>query len=254
MRKSIDWNAVAEEYDLFVTTEHDIHFFRDLARESAGPVLELMCGTGRVSLPLLRDGVPLTCVDSSQGMLRQLEMNLTQWGLSADIHCQDVRELGLGRSFDLIFIAFNSFSELTSQLDQRRSLRCIRAHLSPKGLFVCTLHNPLVRRRSLDGIPREIGVFAVPGSDETLRLSGCFTYDPLTRLASGTQWYERLDGSGRSASQRSLDVVFYLFEADEFASLVESEGFSRVELFGDFDRSEFTPESPFMIWVLTSAG
>jgi SAM-dependent methyltransferase len=254
VKKSIDWDAVAEEYDLYVTAEHDLRFFRDLARESVGPVLELMCGTGRVSIPLQRDGVPLTCVDYSAGLLRQLEMKLTQWGLRTDVHCQDVRELDLGRSFDLIFIAFNAFAELTAEPDQRRSLRRIRAHLSPEGRFVCTLHNPVVRRRALDGVRREIGVLPVPGTDEALRFSSRFVYDPVTQLASGSQWYERLDRTGRLISERCLDIVFYLFERDEFTSLVESEGFSCLHLFGDFDRSNFKPESPFMIWVLTSDG
>ena len=65
----IDYDSVAEIYDLYVTADYDIPFFLSETAKVEGPVLELTAGTGRLSLPLVQAGVRLTCVDNSQGML-----------------------------------------------------------------------------------------------------------------------------------------------------------------------------------------
>jgi len=64
-------------YDLYVTQDVDVEVFVAEARKAQEKVLELMCGTGRVSLPLVEEaGVELTCVDASAAMLARLEEKL----------------------------------------------------------------------------------------------------------------------------------------------------------------------------------
>jgi ubiquinone/menaquinone biosynthesis C-methylase UbiE len=69
----IDYDCVADIYDLYVTSDLDIGFYLEEATKVQGKVLELMCGTGRVSISLLEAGVDLTCVDASKGMLARLQ-------------------------------------------------------------------------------------------------------------------------------------------------------------------------------------
>jgi len=57
MNKSIDFGTVADLYDVYVQWEVDIPFFRELSVDATGEVLELMSGTGRLSIPLLQHGV-----------------------------------------------------------------------------------------------------------------------------------------------------------------------------------------------------
>jgi len=71
----IDYDTVAEFYDLYAAATYDHEFI--LARvSSATRVLELMSGTGRLSIPLVRAGAVLTCVDLSRGMLDVLQRKL----------------------------------------------------------------------------------------------------------------------------------------------------------------------------------
>ncbi len=89
-----------------------------------GKVLELMCGTGRVSIPLLEAGVDLTCVDASEGMLARLKDRLRARNLEARVVQADVRRLDLGEEgFELALIPSHSFSELVSSRDQLLALR-----------------------------------------------------------------------------------------------------------------------------------
>ena len=92
--KSIDFDPVARYYDLYVQTELDVPFWVEEARRHAGRRLELMCGTGRISLALLRAGFALTCVDYSAGLLAVLREKLArERGLVAEVVEADVRHL-----------------------------------------------------------------------------------------------------------------------------------------------------------------
>jgi ubiquinone/menaquinone biosynthesis C-methylase UbiE len=81
----MDYDRVAHLYDAYVQTELDIPFFLEEAKKVGGPVLELMCGTGRVSLPLLEAGIDLTCADSPAGMLEVFRGKLEDEGLAAEV-------------------------------------------------------------------------------------------------------------------------------------------------------------------------
>src|SRR5437762_10140790 len=59
-------------FSAFRTPSGDAEFYRTLARESGGPVLELGCGSGRVLLPIAREGIACTGLDSSDAMLEEL--------------------------------------------------------------------------------------------------------------------------------------------------------------------------------------
>ena len=75
----IDYDRVADVYDLYVTSYLDVGFYVAEADKVKGKVLELMCGTGRASMPLLEAGVDLTCVDASEGILaRALKRGCTR--------------------------------------------------------------------------------------------------------------------------------------------------------------------------------
>ncbi|MBI4403803.1 MAG: class I SAM-dependent methyltransferase, partial [Deltaproteobacteria bacterium] len=117
IKKNINFDIIAEYYDILVTVDVDISFWVEEARKAKGPVLELMCGTGRISVPLIEAEIPLTCVDYSEGLLRYLREKIKKKNLKADVFCMDVRELHLKNMFDLIFIGFNSFSEIIDKKD-----------------------------------------------------------------------------------------------------------------------------------------
>jgi SAM-dependent methyltransferase len=111
----IDYDRVADVYDLYVTSDLDVGFYVEEATKARGKVLELMCGTGRVSVPLLEVGVDLTCVDASAGMLARLEERLHARKLKARVVRADIRHLDLGEEeFELALVPFHSFSELVS--------------------------------------------------------------------------------------------------------------------------------------------
>jgi ubiquinone/menaquinone biosynthesis C-methylase UbiE len=67
MKETIQFDKVADIYDCYVKADFDIPFFLKESEGFEGEILELMCGTGRVSIPLLDSGRKMTCIDYSYG-------------------------------------------------------------------------------------------------------------------------------------------------------------------------------------------
>ncbi len=248
--RSIYFDSVADLYDDYVRTEFDIPFWLSEARAVKNKVLELTCGTGRVSLPLLKAGIDLTCVDYAPRMLDRFQKKLEQHRLSCSLICQDIAELTLPGRYGLIFIPFHSFSELVTEEDRRKTLLRVRRHLAGNGIFICTLQNPALRTASMDGTSRPIGEFSLPHG-ESLVVKSRLTYDPSSQLAEGVQLYSRYASNGTLVDQRTLDMRFYLFRREEFEALARECGFTVDALYGDYDYGRFDETtSQFMIWKL----
>jgi len=247
---AMDYSKVAELYDLYVQTEIDVPFFLQEA-ESCRDVLELTSGTGRLSLPLLRQGVPLTCLDSSPEMLAVLRRKLQAHGLSAPVYEMDVTGFSLPVKYDLIIFPFNAFAEIITPDAQRSTLSAIHAHLADQGRFICTLHNPPVRLKTADGQVHLRGEFPLPDEGGKLRLSSLERYDSEAGLVTGAQIYEIYNAAGEMQEKWSLDLHFYLHTRESFEELARTQAFQIKDFYGDYERSSFQPDSsPFMIWVL----
>ncbi|UCG56378.1 MAG: class I SAM-dependent methyltransferase [Phycisphaerales bacterium] len=246
----MDYSRVAHLYDAYAGTQFDIPFFLKEA-EVASQVLELMSGTGRLSIPLIQAGVRLTCVDNCPDMLAILRAKLADKALSGRVHEMDVCNLSLTETYDLIILPFHSFAEIFPRNDQRRALAGIRRLLAEGGRFICTLHNPPVRLRSVNGELVQLGKHPLPDGKGTLSLSAVEHYDVANHIVKGTQFYEVYDTDGTACFKDSVDVQFYLHEKDEFQELVQSEGLDTLNLHGDYSHSAFDENnSAFMIWIL----
>jgi SAM-dependent methyltransferase len=239
--RSIDFDRVASYYDSYVQTDFDLAFWLDEARRCLGPRLELMCGTGRISLPILRDGLALTCADYSGGQLAVLRQKLAREHLSAEVVQADARSLPWRDAFDLVFIGFHAFAELVTADDQLAALRSIRGTLRTGGRFVCSLHNPAVRGPQLDGQWRAIGTFDLPGTDRRLEVRGRYLWDPASGLADGEQLYRELEADGRVALETALPVRFLLIGADAFLAMARQAGLRLEEQWGSYARAPFEP-------------
>ena len=247
---AMEYSQVAHWYDTYVKTDIDLPFFVNEAKD-CNQVLELTSGTGRLSIPLIEAGVPLACVDSSPEMLAVLRQKLAAKGLSANIYEMDMCNLSLKEKFDLIIIPFNSFSEILSIYEQRQALKGIGNCLTETGRFICTLHNPPIRIKSVNGQLILRGKHSLPDGDGTLLLWSVEEYDRRNSLVKGTQFLEMYNSNGVMHHKSFVDIQFYLHQQEEFQKLTQSQGFRLVSLYGDYSYSEFQSESsPFMIWVL----
>ncbi len=250
MKRPIEFDDIADIYDYYVTTDLDIPFYLNQLGRLKGQVLELMCGTGRVSIPLIKQGISLTCVDYSAKMLEQFKDKLSSNNLQARLVEADVCKLDLGSRFDAIFIPFHSFMELIGEQKQVAALERINAHLKDDGVFICTLHNPGPRTRVVTGEKVLRGEFLLP-NEQTLVLYSKEQINQGRSMIIGTQYYMINNKSGELLLERQIDIAFSLIEKDRFEYLAKRAGFTVHKLYGDYSQGSFDyRNSPFMIYLL----
>src|SRR4051812_23988253 len=112
----------------------DVLFYRTLARETGGPVLELGCGTGRTLLPIAADGAECVGLDASPAMLQALKEKTPPANLTLIEGRMESFDLG-ERRFRLITAPFRVLSHLLDTETQLAALDRVRHHLLPGGAF-----------------------------------------------------------------------------------------------------------------------
>jgi len=250
MMKSIDFDPAARYYDAFVRADFDVAFWVQESSSRQGRCLELMCGTGRLSLPILRAGRALTCADYSRGLLDVLRERVKAESLPAEVVEMDARELSFADPFDFIFIGFHAFSELSTDQDAAAALASIRRCLSARGSLMCSLQNPAQRRAALTGEWKDFGDAPLPGTPNRVAVRGRYQLRE-DDLVVGEQVYRELDPQGREVGGLVLPLKFRLYDEAHFRRLADAEGFAVTLLYGDYDRSSYDPErSPFAIYEL----
>jgi len=124
----------------------DVAFYRRLAAETGGPILDVGCGTGRVAVALAADGHEIVGVDLSLPMLRLAEER--RRALPGDAAGRlsfgraDMMTLELGRDFALVLTPARVFQFALTQDAQRQALAALRSHLRPDGRLVLDLFDP----------------------------------------------------------------------------------------------------------------
>lgn len=244
------YKRIANLYDQFVKTDYDVEFFLNEAKKFDGELLELMSGTGRLTIPLLEAGITVTCVDFSTEMLAILQNKLVKQGLTAETHHMDVRDLNLGRQFKQIILPFQAFPEIVGEVDQTQALSAILAHLHPDGEFICTLHNPIVRIQSVNNQLTLVARHAQDDGGE-LQVWLLQNHSADDQLVQVLEFFERYDVNGVLTSKRYSSLQFHLLEKHRFEQMTHKVGFEIVQCYGNYNYEEFTEEnSPFMIYVL----
>ena len=151
-------NAARYERDMrrVSDTVDDIPFYVDLARQAAEQgqaVLELGCGTGRVTIPIALAGAQVTGLDSSPAMLDIARERAEGAGVRVRWVEGDMADFDLAERFGLVVIPFRSFLHLTREDEQAGCLASIHRHLTAGGrlalnFYIAPAGAPGATRRS----------------------------------------------------------------------------------------------------------
>jgi SAM-dependent methyltransferase len=251
-----NYDVIAELYDSFVPATFDIPFFLTETQKSPGEVLELMSGTGRVSIPLLEAGHQLTCVDLSAELNAVFRRKLDRLGLKADIYQMDICRLDLPKKFPLAILPFHSFMHIVSPDDQRKAFERIHRHLLPGGTFILTLRNPALRKQAVDGQYHLMHKRPLEDGSGSLLVWIQENFDPTDpQVVAALEFFEEYDPRGVMVSKRLLELCFRFSGREEIETLAQAAGFRVKALYGDYEWGEFQAESSlFMIWLFERAG
>lgn len=229
----------------------DIQGYRRLVRELApgGPVLELGCGTGRLLIPLARDGHQVVGIDLARPMLRRCAERLARLPASrraaAVLLQADLRAVPLSGPFPLILCPFNAFMHLYERPDVEAALGEVRRLLAPGGTFVFDVLNPDPRWLARDPQRRWARTrMRHPESGEPLVYTTNHLYDPMRQVAFMRIYYELPQQRPESLTrERVVHLAHRQFFPAELEALLHYNGFTIERREGGFEGEPFTPES-----------
>ena len=227
-------------YDLLVHPGPCERFYCDLARDTAGPVLELACGTGRLTLPLARTGQDVTGLDASDAMLRAARAKAETRCSTARFVQGDMRSFELGQRFALVIVSCNSLGHLTDHEDMATALGQVARHLDPGGLFAFDIANPQIRDLA------QLDVAARPG---VVRREELVAYDPVQQVRV-VQWHVHEPGRRtRTFAPMRLRAIF----PRELPLLLKAAGLDLIAQHGDFEGGPLTGGSPNQVCLARAA-
>ena len=132
-------DLLAQTWDLGrgdTTQWSDRPFFLEIVRQFGEPVLDVGCGTGRILLDFLAQGIDVDGVDNSPEMLTLCRSKADSLGLSVQLFEQPMETLSLTRRYRTMIVPSSSFQLLTEKTEAEKAIRNFYAHLSPGGVLV----------------------------------------------------------------------------------------------------------------------
>jgi SAM-dependent methyltransferase len=215
----------------------DVTWYRELAkRRAATRVLELGAGSGRVTIPLARDGHEVVAVDRSAAMLDRLRARVAALpdvvARRITIVQGDLRDFDVAGRFPLVIAAFNVLEHLYTRGEVAACLGRVAAHLEDGGAFAFDVQMPDLAWLLRDPQKRWARTrFTDPTTGRVMFYSTNHDYDPVSQIALIRLYYEPADGKGAA---RVVKLSQRKFFPAELEALLAHAGFRTAERHGDF--------------------
>ncbi|MPZ17781.1 MAG: methyltransferase domain-containing protein [Luteitalea sp.] len=237
------WNEYAAFYDwenARTVGRRDVAFWRNLARQAGGPVLELGCGTGRVAVPLVRARVSMVGVDRSEAMLARARQRLRRSPDGLLLVRGDITSLPFEpHTFPLVIAPYGVLQSLLSDRLLKRTLDDVARVVRPGGLFGVDLVADVPRWEQYDRrltLRGRSGPHGLP-----VALVESVRQDRVRKLTIFDQEYIEGKGAGRRVTRFS--VAFRTLSVPDMAKRLERAGFRIDALLGDYNGTPWDPRS-----------
>jgi SAM-dependent methyltransferase len=208
-----------------------------------GPVLELAIGTGRIAVPLAARGVPVAGIELSRAMADRIAGK--PGGAGIDVTIGDMTSTRVPGEYSLVYLVFNTISNVTTQDGQVDVFCNAAAHLRRGGLFLIEVGLPDLRRLppGQDTVP-----FRVAPDQEGGGYVGFDQYDVVTQQFTSTHVTVSADGSGQFRR-----IPFRYAWPAEMDLMARIAGLELRHRWADWDRSPLTSESTKHVSVWAQA-
>jgi SAM-dependent methyltransferase len=249
---SAGWDDYAEFYDwenAQTMARRDVPFWRRLARASDGPVLELGCGTGRITVPMVRAGATVIGIDLSEPMLKRARdrVRRTRLGRRARLVRGDIRALPFPASqFALVAAPYGVLQSLLREADLRDTLRSVHDVLTPGGRLVIELVADLASWQEYRGATRLRGWR--PGRKSHLTLVESVRQDRRKRLTLFEQ--EFVERRGGATVRKRFSLAFRTLSVPQMTRRLETAGLRVTSRLGSYDGAPWTRKAE--TWILVA--
>lgn len=235
----------ANIYDGMNTFLSDLQFYKKwLPKNKGAKILELCCGTGRLTLPIAMDGYNINGVDYTSSMLDKAKMKAFEAGLDISFIEADIRSLDLQEKYDLIFIPFNSIHHLYKNEDLFKTFNVVKKHLKEGGLFLLDCFNPNIEYIVEGGKEQKEVATYTTGDGREVLIKQTMRYENKTQI-NRIEWHYFINGEFNSIQNLDMRMFF----PQELDSYLEWNGFNIIHKYGGFEEEAFNDNSEKQVFV-----
>lgn len=218
----------------------DLEFYQKIAMQAKGPVLEAGCGSGRVMLRSLAEGVTIEGFDPSRAMLEILRQRAHDLGLNTSVWQGDFSSIS--RRYRAVISPFNSVMHLLEQETQIIAFRQVYDSLEAGGVFAFDIVNPYTLDIYDDSRQFE-STLIDGGTGDTIEIWRWFEHDPISQIGRYHREFIRQSDTVRSV------IDFRWNYPSEIALLLRIAGFSSSQVFGGFIGEPLTDDATSQVWI-----
>lgn len=241
------WDEYAPFYDwenARTLGRRDVPFWRRVAAGANGTVLELGCGTGRISLPLARAGVSLVGVDRSEPMLARAAARASRIARAVPFVRADIRSLPFKRGrFAMVLAPYGVLQSLIRDRDLRATLESVARVLRRGGTFGIDLVPDVPNWREYEGRVQLVGRTRGGGR---LTLVESVRQDPAHRLTTFDQRY--VERRGGRTTEHAFELTFRTLSIPQMRRRLERAGFRVKTVLGDYRGQPWDARAD--VWIL----
>jgi SAM-dependent methyltransferase len=216
------------------------------AEKIGGPILELACGTGRITIELAAAGYDVTGLDIMPPMLSLAQKKAKDRNVKIEWIHADCRNFKLAQKFKLIIFPFNSIAHLHELKDIETCFSCVKNHLTDDGRFIIDFFNPSLKILLRDSSKRyPVVEYPDPDGKGMVVITENNVYDAASQI-NRIKWYFKIGDRPDEMIQQLNMRIFYPRELD---TLLHYSGFTIENKYGDYDLSPFESTSPKQLIV-----
>lgn len=250
------YKAIAEYYDAeyagLPMLDQDVPFFLSHLPNRRQSILELAAGTARAAIPIAQAGHRVLAVDYDTDMLSIAQRKRDSVSIpERDLMLirRDILRLNLDQRFDWACIFFNTFYNFTTLAEQDKLLQIARRHLKPGGRLWIDVYNPdlaLLSQKHREHI--DPAIFYVSSLDRSVQRDTELFQDWSNQRQHVIFHYRWFDPDGTERHEKiTFDLTWMM--PREMQILLERNGFVVEHLYGDYDATAISEDSPRIIAV-----
>ncbi len=219
-----------KEYDeTYKNYTADLEFIQAHIAGNHQTIIELACGTGRLAIPLAKQGHLVYGVDIDAGMLQYAQEKAATEDLNIHLSVQDCTQLNLPIKSNFIYMTGNSFQHLLTNETQDALFLSVKNHLNPNGEFVFDTRNPILYELARIDISEE----SVIQHGEITKVISQETYNPLTQILECSSTY--ISSKNEYKDSIKLRYTFPL----ELKRLLQQHGFEIIHIYGSWKKEYY---------------
>ncbi len=244
------WDDYATYYDwenAQTVGRRDIAFWQRMASAVRGPVLELGCGTGRVALPVAREGATVVGIDRSAPMLDRARKRVKRARLQSQVQLVrgDIRHLPFpDKSFPLVMAPYGILQSLLVERDLTKTLTAVSRVLTRKGTFGLELVADLP---AWDEYTKRVSMRGKRGPNgQPITLVESVVQDRARQITRFEQ--EFVEGRGKCAVRKKFGLAFRTLTVPQMVRRLEKAGLKVSALLGDYQGGAWDLRAE--VWII----